>query len=42
MEIELKNGERLILEVTPLMLEYVEEYKGGIEQLVKDAKGRNR
>lgn len=39
MEIELKNGEKLILEVTPLMLEYVEEYKGGIEQLVKDAQG---
>lgn len=39
MEIELKTGEKLILEVTPLFLEYVEDYKGGIEQLVKDAKG---
>ena len=39
MEIELKNGENLILEVTPLLLEYVEEYKGGMEQLLKDAKG---
>lgn len=40
MEIELKNGEMLKLEVTPLLLEYVEDYKGGIEQLVKDAKGQ--
>ena len=39
MEIELKNGEKLILEVTSLLLEYVEEYSGGIEQLLKDAKG---
>lgn len=40
MEIELKNGEKLILEVTPLILEYVEDYKGGIEQLKKDAQGQ--
>lgn len=39
MEIELKNGESLILEVTPLILEYIEDYKGGIEQLLKDAEG---
>lgn len=39
MEIELKNGEKLILEVTPLLLEYIEEYEGGIEQLKKDAEG---
>lgn len=39
MEIELKNGERLILEVSSLMLEYLEDYKGGIEQLKKDAEG---
>lgn len=39
MEIELKNGEKLILEVTPLFLEYIEDYEGGIEQLKKDAKG---
>lgn len=39
MEIELKNGEILILEVSSLMLEYVEDYKGGIEQLKKDAQG---
>lgn len=39
MEIELKNGEKLILEVTPLLLEYIEDYEGGIEQLKKDAQG---
>ncbi len=39
MEIELKNGEKLILEVSSLTLEYVEDYKGGIEQLKKDAQG---
>ena len=33
MEIQLKNGENLILEVTSLMLEYIEDYKGGINQL---------
>ncbi|MCI8655400.1 MAG: hypothetical protein HFJ48_06000 [Clostridia bacterium] len=38
MEIELKNGERLILEVSSLTLEYVQDYEGGFEQLVKDAK----
>lgn len=40
MEIELKNGETLILEVSSLILEYLEDYKGGIEQLKKDAQGR--
>ncbi len=40
MEIELKNGENLTLEVSPLILEYVEDYKGGIEQLKKDAQGQ--
>lgn len=40
MEIELKNGERLILEVSSLLLEYIEDYKGGIEQLKKDAQGQ--
>lgn len=39
MEIELKNGENLILEVTPLILEYIEDYKGGIGQLKKDVQG---
>lgn len=39
MEIELKNGEKIFLEVTPLLLEYLEDYDGGVEQLKKDAKG---
>lgn len=39
MEIELKNGEKLILEVTPLLLEYIEDYEGGFEKLKKDAEG---
>lgn len=40
MEIQLKNGEKLILEVTSLMLEYIEDYKGGINQLLEDAQGK--
>lgn len=40
MEIQLKNGEKLILEVTSLMLEYIEDYKGGINQLLEDSKGK--
>lgn len=40
MEIVLKNGENLILEVSPLLLEYLEEYPGGIEQLKKDSNGQ--
>ncbi len=40
MEIELKNGEKLILEVSSLILEYIEDYQGGIEQLKKDAEGQ--
>ena len=37
MEIELQNGEKLILEVSSLLLEYLEDYPGGVEQLEKDA-----
>lgn len=40
MEIQLKNGEKLILEVTSLMLEYIEDYKGGMNQLLEDAQGK--
>lgn len=40
MEIELKTGEKLILEVTPLVLEYIGDYEGGIEKLLKDAQGQ--
>ena len=39
MEIELKNGEKLNLEVTSLLFEYLEDYQGGLEQLRKDVKG---
>ena len=39
MEIGLKNGEKLNLEVTSLLLEYIEDYKGGVNQLLKDAQG---
>lgn len=39
MKIELKNGEKLNLEVTSLLLEYIEDYKGGVNQLLKDAQG---
>lgn len=40
LKIQLKNGENIILEVTPLFLEYIEDYEGGIEQLKKDAQGQ--
>lgn len=36
MQITLKNGKNIDLEITPLLLEYIEEYEGGIEQLQKD------
>lgn len=39
MQIELKNGEIINLEVTPLILEFFEEYPGGVEQIKKDALG---
>ncbi len=38
LEIELRNGENLILEVTPLFLEYAEDYEGGIKKLQEDMK----
>jgi len=40
LEIQLKTGENITLEVTPLFLEYIEDYEGGIEQLRKDAQGQ--
>ena len=39
MEIELKTGKIINLEVTPLILEYIGDYEGGIEQLERDANG---
>ena len=38
----LKNGEVIALEVTPLILEYIGDYPGGLKQLQKDAQsGQN-
>ncbi len=42
LEIELRNGEGLVLEVTPLFLEYAQDYEGGIEQLQIDANSSNK
>ena len=39
MEIVLKNGEKLKLELSGITLEYLEEYPGGVEQLKKDKNG---
>ena len=36
MEITLRNGEKIRLEWSSVILEYLEEYEGGIEQLRKD------
>ncbi len=45
MEITLRNGEKINLDWNPLVLEYLEDYEGGIEQLkidVQDEKLRFR
>lgn len=39
MEIILKTGEKITLEVSSLIFEYLEEYDGGFKQLEKDIKG---
>lgn len=36
MEIVLKNGEKITLDWNPIVLEYLEDYEGGIEQLRED------
>ncbi len=36
MEITLKNGEKILLDWNPIVLEYLEDYEGGIEQLKAD------
>lgn len=41
MEITLRNGETITLDWNPMILEYLEEYDGGIEQLKKDIKSMN-
>ena len=40
MEIILKNGQKINLEISSLILEYVEDYKGGLKQLLEDAQGK--
>lgn len=41
MEIILRNGEKIKLDWNPIILEYLEEYDGGIEQLKKDVEDKN-
>ena len=36
MEICLKNGEKIKIEISPLYLEYLDDYDGGINQLILD------
>ena len=40
MNLTLKNGETINLEVGPLFLEYLDDYEGGIEQLIADWKAK--
>lgn len=40
MELELKNGEVINIEVGPLFLEYMDDYQGGINQLIDDWKNK--
>ena len=41
MNFELKNGKIVNLEIGPLFLEYLDDYKGGIEALISDWKNKN-
>lgn len=41
MEITLRNGEKINLDWNPVVLEYLEEYDGGIEQIKKDIENEN-
>lgn len=41
MEIVLRNGEKINLDWNPIVLEYLEEYEGGLEQLKKDVENKN-
>lgn len=40
MNINLKNGKVVYLEVGPLFMEYLEDYNGGIENLLEDWKNK--
>ena len=39
MEITLRNGEKINLDISPIIFEYLEEYDGGLQQLLEDSKG---
>lgn len=39
MKIQLKTGEEIELQISSLILEYIEDYEGGIDRLLKDAEG---
>ena len=41
MEIELKNGRKILLDLNPIVMEYFADYVGGIEQMQKDIKNSN-
>lgn len=41
MEITLRNGEKINLDWNPIVLEYLEDYEGGINQLKKDIANKN-
>ncbi len=41
MNITLKNGKTIKLEFTPIVLEYLSDYEGGIEELKKDIENGN-
>ncbi len=42
MEIILRNGEKIKLDWNLMVLEYLEEYEGGLEQLKKDVEDKSR
>lgn len=41
MKITLRNGKTIKLDWNPIILEYLEDYEGGIEQLKKDLNSKN-
>lgn len=42
MEIILKNGKKQQIDFNPIVLEYLEEYEGGIEQIKQDIDDKNK
>lgn len=41
MKLNLKNGQSIDLDWNPIILEYLSDYQGGIEQMQKDIKNEN-